>query len=95
MAKNLLEAYAKPVAIAENYYKSKHNGESMDSTRKLVLVSTLRNVNKRLHEAMEMNQLQATQKVDMAYGAKGAASPDGALGSFARFTMNLVNAAVN
>lgn len=60
MAKNLLEAYAKPVAIAESYYASRHNGEAMDETRKLVLVSCLRNVNKKLHEAFDV--AQATQK---------------------------------
>ena len=91
MAKTLLEAFAKPVAIAENYYKSRHNGEAMDSTRKLVLVSSLHNVNKFLHESIAVGQ--ATQKSGMAYDANDT-SGLGA-GSFEKFTMNLVNAAIN
>jgi len=90
MAKTLLEAFAKPVAIAENYYKSRHNGEAMDSTRKLVLVSSLHNVNKFLHESIAVGQ--ATQKSGMAYDANDT-SGLGA-GSFEKFTMNLVNAAI-
>ena len=90
MAKTLLEAYAKPIAIAENYYKSKHNGEEMDATRKLVLVASLRNVNKFLHESFAVNQ--ATQATAATAGVGGNT---GLVGSFEKFTMNLVNAAVN
>jgi hypothetical protein len=53
MANKLLEAFAKPIALAEEYYKAKHNGEAMNDTRKLVLVASLRNASKKLHEAME------------------------------------------
>ena len=91
MAKTLVEAFAKPIAIAENYYKSKHNGEAMDSTRKLVLAASLNAVNKKLHESAAMGQF--TQKSDMAY-VDGDTTGLGA-GSFAKFTMNLVNAAVS
>jgi len=81
MANKLLEAFAKPIALAENYYKARHNGEAMDDTRKLVLVATLRNASKKLHEAMETSQ--ATQKT--GFGDT----------SFEKFTLNLINAAVN
>lgn len=97
MAKTLLEAYAKPIAIAESYYASKHDGEAMDTTRKLVLASCLRNVNKKLHEAFGV--AQATQKAGVAFngtGSTGTGNPGTALGagSWEKFTLNLVNAAV-
>lgn len=87
MANKLLEAFAKPIALAENYYKAKHNGEAMDDTRKLVLVASLRNASKKLHEAIEVSQ--ATQKSGMAYDGTTLGA-----GSFEKFTLNLINAAV-
>jgi len=92
MAKTLLEAYAKPIAIAESYYASKHDGEAMDTTRKLVLASCLRNVNKKLHEAFGV--AQATQKAGVAWDGTGNPKTALGVGSWEKFTMNLVNAAV-
>lgn len=93
MAKTLLEAYAKPIAIAESYYASKHDGEAMDTTRKLVLASCLRNVNKKLHEAFGV--AQATQKAGVAWDGTGNPKTALGVGSWEKFTMNLVNAAVS
>lgn len=54
MAKNLLlEKYAKRINLAESVYKKRHNGEGMDSLRKVTVAKCLDNVNKFLNEAFD------------------------------------------
>lgn len=52
MAKTLLEAYSKRIAVAESVYKKEHNGAAMDNHKKLVVAKCLSNVNKFLTEAL-------------------------------------------
>lgn len=40
---NLVEKYAKRVSLAESIYAKKHNGEQMDSLRKLTIATCLNN----------------------------------------------------
>lgn len=53
MANVLLEKYSKRIALAESVYQKRHNGESMDSLRKITVAKCLDNVNKFLNEAFE------------------------------------------
>lgn len=53
MANLLLEKYAKRISLAESVYQKRHNGESMDSLRKVTVAKCLDNVNKFLNEAFE------------------------------------------
>ena len=43
---NLLEAYAKRITVAENVYASKHNGEKLSNSKKLLVATQLDNVNR-------------------------------------------------
>lgn len=53
MANVLLEKYAKKLQLAEAVYQKRHNGESMDSMRKITVAKCLDNVNKFLNEAFD------------------------------------------
>ena len=53
MANMLLEKYQKRIALAESVYQKRHNGESMDSLRKVTVAKCIDNVNKFLNEAFE------------------------------------------
>ena len=53
MANMLLEKYAKRISLAESVYQKRHNGESMDSLRKITVAKCLDNVNRFLNEAFE------------------------------------------
>ena len=53
MANMLLEKYAKRINLAESVYQKRHNGESMDSIRKITVAKCLDNVNKFLNEAFD------------------------------------------
>lgn len=46
MGNLLLEKYAKRISLAESVYQKRHNGESMDSLRKVTVAKCLDNVNK-------------------------------------------------
>lgn len=63
MATNLMEAYSKRIRIAESVFSKTHNGETMDSNRKLILAKCLNNVNSFLNEAFDSST--ATQRSDM------------------------------
>ena len=53
MANMLLEKYSKRIQLAESVYAKRHNGESMDSIRKITVAKCLDNVNKFLNEAFD------------------------------------------
>lgn len=78
MAKTLFEAYAGRLAIADKRYALTHNGSKMDSRKKLLVASCLRNVDRFMNEAF--NNSQGTQRSD--------------LGLFKKFCLNLTNVAV-
>ena len=46
MKGNLLEAYAKRLNIAENFYAGRHNGAQLSDQKKLVTAVCLNNVNR-------------------------------------------------
>lgn len=79
MAKTLFEAYKGRLGIAEQKYSLAHNGAKMDSHKKLLVASCLRNVDKFMNESF--NNSVGTQRAD--------------LGMFKKFCMNLTNVAVN
>ena len=66
------------LSVAEKNYALRHNGEKMDSNKKLVVASCLRNVDKFMNEAF--NNSVGTQRAD--------------LGLFKKFALNLTNVAV-
>jgi len=70
--KNLLESYQQKIAIADGYYAKLHEGQHMDTTKKLVLASCLNNTSKFLNEAMGSGAAQ--------YGAYGVGPNDGMAG---------------
>lgn len=78
MAKTLFEAYAKRLDVAEKAYSMKHEGETLDNSRKLTVAKCLQNVNRFMNEAFEASQ--GTQRTDM--------------GLWKRFTMNVTNVAL-
>lgn len=53
MSNKLLEKYAKRINLAESVYSRTHNGERMDSMRKLTVARCLENVNSFLNESFE------------------------------------------
>ena len=75
MANVLLEKYAKKLQLAEAVYQKRHNGESMDSMRKITVAKCLDNVNKFLNEAFESSM--GTQR--------------SAMGDYKRFCIALTN----
>lgn len=66
------------LSVAEKNYALRHNGEKMDSNKKLVVASCLRNIDKFMNEAF--NNSVGTQRAD--------------LGLFKKFALNLTNVAV-
>lgn len=66
------------LSVAEKNYALRHNGEKMDSNKKLVVASCLRNVDKFMNEAF--NNSVGTQRAD--------------LGLFKKFALNLTNVAI-
>ena len=70
---NLLETYAKKLAVSESVFQAANNGKSMDTNRKLVVAKVLENTNKFLNEAF--NTSAGTQRSDM--------------GLFMKFSLNL------
>lgn len=78
MKANLLEAYAKRINIAENFYAGRHSGEKLSEQKKLVTAVCLNNVNKYLTEAFSNST--GTQMSD--------------LGQYKKFCMSLTNLAV-
>ena len=75
---NLFEAYRGRLSVAEKNYALRHNGEKMDTNKKLVVASCLRNIDKFMNEAF--NNSVGTQRAD--------------LGLFKKFALNLTNVAV-
>ena len=75
---NLLEAYSKRLAVADNVYASKHEGQKLSNSRKLLVATQLDNVNRFLNEAF--NNSVGTQRAD--------------LGAFKKFCLNLTNVVV-
>ena len=78
MAKTLFEAYSGRLNIADQKYAAAHNGQKMNSQKKLLVAACLRNVDKFMNEAF--NNSVGTQRAD--------------LGLFKKFCMNLTNVAV-
>lgn len=78
MAKTLFEAYKGRLGVAEKRYAASHNGAPMDSHKKLLVASCLRNVDRFMNESF--NNSVGTQRAD--------------LGMFKKFCMNLTNVAV-
>ena len=60
---NLMEAYAKRLAISESVYGRQHGGQKMDSNRKLTVAKVLSNTNNFLNEAFDNST--GTQRSDM------------------------------
>lgn len=71
----LTEKYAKRIKIAESVYSGSHQGQVMDSNRKLMVATALNNVNKFLNEAF--SSADATQR--------------SAMGDYKKFCLNLTN----
>lgn len=59
----LLENYAKRLQISESLYAKAHNGEKMDTNRKMVVAKCLDTTSKFLNEAFQSSQ--GTQRADM------------------------------
>lgn len=78
MAKSLLEAYAKRLKVAEDFYAATHNGVKMDAGRKLATAKCIDNLNKFLNEAL-----------DNSVGVQR-----GDLGLYKKFSLNLTNVAI-
>lgn len=74
----LTEKYAKRIKIAESVYSGSHQGQVMDSNRKLMVATALNNVNKFLNEAF--SSADATQR--------------SAMGDYKKFCLNLTNVAL-
>ena len=75
MANVLLEKYSKKLQLAEAVYQKRHNGESMDSMRKITVAKCLDNVSKFLNEAFDSSM--GTQR--------------SAMGDYKRFCLALTN----
>ena len=75
MANRLLEKYSKKIQLAEAVYKKRHQGEPMDSMRKITVAKCLDNVNKFLNEAFDSSM--GTQR--------------SAMGDYKRFCIALTN----
>ena len=60
---NLLETYKKRLAVSESVYQKAHNGEKIDSRRKLATAKCLESLNKFMNEAFD--QSVGTQRADM------------------------------
>ena len=78
MGKTLFEAYAGRLGIADRSYAAAHNGEKMNSQKKLLVASCLRNVDKFMNESFTNSV--GTQRAD--------------LGAYKKFCVNLTNVAV-
>lgn len=78
MAKNLLESYAKRIALAESIHKKSHNGAAMSAQKKVALAVMLENTSKFMNEAFETS----------------AATQRSAMGDYKRFCLNITNLAV-
>ena len=78
MAKNLLESYAKRIALAESIHKKSHNGAAMSAQKKIALAAMLENTSKFMNEAFETS----------------AATQRSAMGDYKRFCLNITNLAV-
>lgn len=78
MAKNLLESYAKRIALAESIHKKSHNGAAMSVQKKVALAAMLENTSKFMNEAFETS----------------AATQRSAMGDYKRFCLNITNLAV-
>lgn len=74
----LTEKYAKRIKIAESVYSGSHQGQVMDSNRKLMVATTLNNVNKFLNEAF--SPADATQR--------------SAMQDYKKFCLNLTNVSI-
>ena len=75
---NLLEAYKNRLRVSESVYSRGHEGEKMDTHRKLVIAKCLENTNKYLNEAFDNST--GTQRSDM--------------GMFKKFCLNLTTVAL-
>ena len=75
---NLLESYSKRLAVADSVYASKHNGEKLSNSKKILVATQLDNVNRFLNESF--NNSVGTQRAD--------------LGAFKKFCLNLTNVVV-
>lgn len=74
----LVEAYQKRVTLAEQVYKTTHQGEGMSDSKKLLVATMLNNTNRFLTESF--NNSVGTQRAD--------------LGMYKRFCLNLVNVSI-
>ena len=75
---NLLEAYAKRLAVSESVYGKQHAGAKMSNYKKLAVAKVLENTNKFLTESF--NSAMGTQRSDM--------------GDFKKFCLNLTTVAL-
>ena len=51
--RNLVEAYKNRLNVADAYHAQTHNGQKMDSYKKLLIANSLNNVSKFMAEAFE------------------------------------------
>lgn len=75
---NLLEQYSKRIAVAESVYSKKHAGETLSNSKKLLVATSLDNVNRFLNESFSNSV--GTQRAD--------------LGAYKKFCLNLTNVVV-
>jgi len=78
MKNKLVETYQKRVDLAEEVYKSTHEGAGMSDAKKLLVATMLNNTNRFLTESF--NNSVGTQRAD--------------LGMYKRFCLNLVNVSI-
>lgn len=76
---NLLEAYGKRLSLADKLHAKSHNGERLSESKKILIAKCLENTQKFMTEAFDMSS--GTQRSDM--------------GLFTKFSLNLVNTAIN
>lgn len=75
---NLLESYAKRLAVSESVYSKQHMGAKMSNHKKLAVAKVLENTNKFMNEAF--SSAMGTQRSDM--------------GEFKKFCLNLTTVAL-
>ena len=63
MGKTLFEAYAGRLGVSEQKYSMAHGGAMMDSHKKLLVASCLRNIDRYMNEAF--NNSVGTQRADL------------------------------
>lgn len=64
MSRNLVEAYKNRIDVADSLYAQSHNGQRMDSYKKLLIANSINNVSRFMTEAFENSN--GTQRAALA-----------------------------